>query len=78
MERDQALVGRLFEEFRLRHPRSMAGIEEARALAPMEFDRIAGTCLRWCELALGVDALPKAADAFARFSSDVNLAQGRY
>ncbi len=44
----------------------------------MEFDRIAGTCLRWCELALGVDALPKAADAFARFSSDVNLAQGRY
>lgn len=56
----------------------MAGVLEAQALAPAAFSRIANTYLQWCSDALGTSALERAVDAFADFSSAVNLAQGRY
>ena len=75
---DTALVDALVETVRQHHRRSLTGIEESRASSPEDFERIAGTYLRWCADALGPDALARVSDAFARFSSDVNLAQGRY
>jgi SAM-dependent methyltransferase len=68
----------LLDCIRRLHPRSIAGVLESRALAPNEFDRIANTFLGWAAEALGGGALERAADAFARFCSGVNLAQGRY
>ena len=73
-----ALVDQLFADVQHRHPRSLSGLLEARTLAPEAFDRIAGTYLDWYVRARGIGALPAAVDAFARFCSDVNLAQGRY
>src|SRR5262252_9019857 len=71
-------AGLLLDYIRRRHPRSIAGVLEARASAPDEFDRIANTLLGWAAEALGRAGLERAADAYARFSSGVNLAQGRY
>jgi ubiquinone/menaquinone biosynthesis C-methylase UbiE len=68
----------LLDYIRLRHPRSIAGVLESRGSAPDEFDRIANTFLGWAAGAFGGATLERAADAFARFCSDVNLAQGRY
>lgn len=61
-----------------RHPRSLTGVRESIDAAPQDFRRIAGTYLQWCHRALGSGGIERAVDAFARFSSDVNLAQGRY
>jgi len=73
-----ALVDQLFACVGRSHPRSLPGLIESRDQAPEAFYRIAGTYLAWCVAAQGESAIPKAVDAFARFSSDVNLAQGRY
>lgn len=72
------LIERLEDEVRRRHPRSLSGIHEARDLNPEAFHRIAGTYLAWCVAARSEAGLAGAVDAFARFCSDVNLAQGRY
>jgi SAM-dependent methyltransferase len=69
---------RLVDYIRLHQPRSLTGVLEARALDRGRFDACAETYLGWAEAALGPGALQRTCDAFARFSSDVNLAQARY
>ena len=61
-----------------RHPRSLRGIEEARAVSPSRFDEIAEMFLTWLVAARGEEAIPIAADAFVQFSTEVNMAQARY
>jgi SAM-dependent methyltransferase len=68
----------LFEYIQTHHPRSHAGIVEARAVGSTEFDSIAELFLGWAIAARGDDHLRVLADAFVRFSNDVNLAQARY
>lgn len=72
------LVKRLFADVASRHPRSLKGIEEARAVSEEEFDRIAEMFLQWLISAKGQDAICHAVDAFVQFSTDVNFAQARY
>lgn len=74
----RALVDQLFACVEQHQPRSLPGLTESRQQAPEAFDRIAGTYLSWCVAARGESAIAEAVEAFARFSSDVNLAQGRY
>jgi len=68
----------LLEYVRNRHPRSLPGVLEARALSPQAFDEIATLFLGWAEAAFGDDALASMTDAFVKFSMDVNFAQARY
>lgn len=63
---------------RTRHPRSLAGVEEARAVNPARFDELAEMFLGWATRVRGEDSLPAMVDAFVRFSTDVNFAQARY
>lgn len=72
------LIERLYGDVRHRYPRSLSGLQEARDLDRAAFDRISSTYLAWCVTARGEAALANTVDAFARFCSDVNLAQGRY
>jgi SAM-dependent methyltransferase len=72
------LAATLVAYVRENHPRSLAGVEEARRLDPARFDGYAELLLGWAERALGERAVARTVDAFVRFSSDVNLAQGRY
>lgn len=73
-----ANVARLLDYLERKHPRSHPNLIESREQAPVEFDRIAGIYLDWCLRARGIAGLEEAADAFARFCSDVNMSQGRY
>ncbi|HVU88622.1 MAG TPA: class I SAM-dependent methyltransferase [Pirellulales bacterium] len=68
----------LMEYIDQRHPRSLRGIEEARAAAPGRFDDIAAMYLDWLVSARGPQGIKLAADAFVQFSTDVNMAQARY
>jgi 2-polyprenyl-3-methyl-5-hydroxy-6-metoxy-1,4-benzoquinol methylase len=72
------LVDELHRILRERHPRSLGGFEEAMAIDPARFRVLAGRMLRWLVDARGADAIPQAADAFVRFTTDVNLHQARY
>jgi ubiquinone/menaquinone biosynthesis C-methylase UbiE len=69
---------KLFSYIDQRHPRSLRGVEEARAVSPSRFDEIAEMFLTWLVTDRGEEAIPIAADAFVQFSTDVNLAQARY
>ncbi|MGD0578254.1 MAG: class I SAM-dependent methyltransferase [Bryobacteraceae bacterium] len=69
---------RLFDYVRERHPRSFRGIEEARAVSPERFDAFAEMFLAWLVAARGENAIAATADAFVRFTTDVNMAQARY
>ncbi len=75
---DPTLLPKLLDEIRVRHPRSLPGVEEARRVDPERFAAIAEMYLEWLVRARGEEAIPKAVDAFAHFSTDVNLAQARY
>jgi ubiquinone/menaquinone biosynthesis C-methylase UbiE len=68
----------LYNYLRDRHPRSLRGVDEARAIAPDRFDSIAEMFLGWLIAAKGREGIAMAADAFVRFSTDVNMAQARY
>ena len=72
------LVAQLFDLVRQRQPRSVRGIEETRAIDPGRFDRVVDRLLGWVLGARGDDGLAAVVDAFARFSSDVIVAQARY
>ena len=74
----QPLVEALFDYVRESHPRSLRGIEEARAVAPHRFDDYANLLLGWAEGVLGDGAVARTVDAFVRFSFEINMAQGRY
>lgn len=71
-------IEKLFAYAEKHHPRSITGLRESRSLNTQAFARIAGEYLLWCEAARGETGIYAAVDAFARFSSDVNLAQARY
>lgn len=73
-----APIDRLIEYVRDRHPRSLPGVLEARALSAPAFDEIATLFLGWAEVAFGEAGLPSMIDSFVRFSMDVNFAQARY
>ncbi len=72
------LVEELFAHARAHHPRSVRGLEEARAVAPERFDEMTGRMLQWAAAALGADALATTMGAFVRFSESVIFAQARY
>jgi hypothetical protein len=69
---------KLLKYMRENHPRSVRGIEEARAVSPARFDETAEMFLGWLVGARGEDGILMAADAYVQFSTDVNLAQARY
>jgi 2-polyprenyl-3-methyl-5-hydroxy-6-metoxy-1,4-benzoquinol methylase len=71
-------VTRLLAYVGSRHPRSLPGVLEARALNAARFDAIAALFLTWAVGAFGDSAIETMADSFVRFSTDVNLAQARY
>lgn len=71
-------LDRLFDYIRNRHPRSLRGIQEAEAGAPESFPEIAEMFLRWLVAVRGEDGIAACADAFVRFTTDVNIAQFRY
>ena len=71
-------LDRLFEYVESAHPRSLRGLNEARGQDPDRFARIAELYLDWLVKARGEEGIGAAADAFAQFSTDVNLAQARY
>jgi ubiquinone/menaquinone biosynthesis C-methylase UbiE len=68
----------LISYVRQRHQRSLRGIEEARQVSPERFDEIAEMFLGWLVNAKGPDGIAMAVDAFAQFSTEVNLAQAHY
>lgn len=72
------LVDTLFDDIRARHPRSLAGVLEARAGAPERYADLADTFLDWAVRAWGHDALSGMVDAFVRFTTSVNMSQARY
>ncbi|MEO6527842.1 MAG: class I SAM-dependent methyltransferase [Gemmatimonadaceae bacterium] len=69
---------RMLQYVRERHPRSLAGVLEARAVDPRRFDEYAALFVGWATSAYGEDVIERMVDAFVLFSSDVNLAQARY
>ena len=68
----------LIDYVRRRYPHFKAGIEEAVAVAPARFGKIADKYLGWVEEVRGVEAIERSVDAFVEFTTDVNLAQARY
>jgi hypothetical protein len=72
------LLDRLFDYVAEEHPRSLRGLNEARDQDPKRFAAIAELYLDWLVKARGESGIDAAADAFAQFSTDVNLAQARY
>lgn len=68
----------LLEDIRNRHPRSLPGVEEARAVDPERFDQVAEQFLGWGQRAGGRTKLADMVDAFAQFSNDVAYAQAHY
>jgi ubiquinone/menaquinone biosynthesis C-methylase UbiE len=77
-EVETPLLDRLFEYVAAEHPRSLRGLNEARGQDAARFATIAELYLRWLVKARGESGIDAAADAFAQFSTDVNLAQARY
>jgi ubiquinone/menaquinone biosynthesis C-methylase UbiE len=73
-----APLDRLLAYVETAHPRSLKGVQEARAVDPIAFDRCANVFLTWALDALGEGGIERATDAFARFSNDVNFSQARY
>lgn len=69
----------LLSYVRASQPRSMRGIEEARAVDPAAWHAIAEQFLGWAARIHGDQGWAhRCVDAFARFSSDVILSQARY
>jgi 2-polyprenyl-3-methyl-5-hydroxy-6-metoxy-1,4-benzoquinol methylase len=68
----------LLAYIRDRHPRSLKGVEEARAAFADRFEHFASMFVEWLVKARGESGIPAAVDAFVQFSTDVNLAQARY
>ena len=75
---EQSNLAKLLEYINERHPRSVIGVKEAQSVDPSRFERIAEMYLQWAIEARGAEGIAKCADAFARFSASVNLAQARY
>ncbi|MBL8826041.1 MAG: class I SAM-dependent methyltransferase [Planctomycetaceae bacterium] len=61
-----------------RHPRSLAGIVEARLNDPARFEEIAETFMEWAVAVRGEAAIGEMVDSFVRFTTSVNMSQVRY
>ncbi len=72
------LLDALFAYTSEAHPRSLRGLNEARSQHPERFAQVAELYLNWLTEARGSGGIESAVDAFAQFSTDVNLAQARY
>lgn len=72
------LLDALFAYTNEAHPRSLRGLNEARSQHPERFAQVAELYLNWLTEARGAGGIESAVDAFAQFSTDVNLAQARY
>jgi len=75
---DRPLLDELIACVEAHHPRSLPGIEAARAVNPARFDEIVQMHLEWAIAARGGRALGEMVDAFAQFSTDVAMEQARY
>ena len=75
---EPSLVAHLLEYIRTRHPRSLNGVNEARAVDPARFDAYGKMFLSWAVRAFGDGAIEQMVEAFVGFSNDVNFAQARY
>lgn len=60
------------------HPRSLGGIESARAVNPGRFDEIVQMHLEWAVTARGGRAIGEMVDAFVQFCTDIAMEQARY
>ena len=70
---------RLLAHVGTEHPRSLRGVQEARAVDPELFDAIADRFLGWAAGVHGEEeALRRCVTAFEAFSHDVLFAQARY
>jgi ubiquinone/menaquinone biosynthesis C-methylase UbiE len=74
----QRHVDLLLKYVESKHPRSLKGVLEARAINPTRFDGYADRLLDWAIRALGPQAIAITTDAFVRFSMSVNFSQARY
>lgn len=72
------LLDQLFAYADQAHTRSLRGLNEARDPNPARFALVAERYLRWLVDARGEGGIASAMDAFAQFSTEVNLAQARY
>jgi len=72
------LLDQLFAYAEQSHARSLRGLNEARDQDPGRFAQVAELYLDWLIKARGEGGIESAVDAFAQFSTDVNLAQARY
>lgn len=72
------LLDQLFAYAETAHARSLRGLNEARAEDPKRFAQVAELYLKWLLEARGAGGIEAAVDAFAQFSTDVNMAQARY
>lgn len=70
---------RLLAHVEAEHPRSLRGVQEARAVDPALFDAIANQFLGWAAGVHGEDeAFRRCVAAFEGFSHEVLMAQARY
>lgn len=74
----QALVDRLLRYIEDAHPRYYNGVCEARAVDPRRFDAVVSRFLQWAVKARGPAWIERMADAYALFTTDVNMEQVRY
>ena len=61
-----------------KYPRCRKGIGEAMQVDKARFMEVANTALEWAERARGPQSIERSVDAYAQFTTDVNLAQARY
>lgn len=74
MTRAQQLLDWFWREL----PHLHEGIQEARAVDPDRFDRLAETFLGWAEGVLGDKTLDTVGHSYAQFTTSVNFHQSRY
>lgn len=74
----QPLIAQLIEHVKWNAERSLTGILEAQALDPIRFAEISEMYLGWLAKVRGEAGIAQSVATFARFSTDLNLAQARY
>lgn len=74
----KSLIDQLIDRAQEVAPRSLPGILEARQLDPARFDKLANMYLGWLSKVRGDEGISQAVETFARFSTDLNMAQARY
>ncbi len=78
MSEPTGLLGEVFADLAARHPASLRGAQEARAIEPARFDATAERYLGWLRKARGDAWLTSSVNAYVQFSTDVIFAQADY